>query len=275
MNTTLPANIAPQLAQARAVLERHLSTTLQAIHVFGSAVDGGLKPNSDIDLMVTVSAPLGASVRHALMTDLLSVSRPPGTDGMLRPLEVTVVVRDAVVPWRYPPQRELQFGEWLREALQAGVVEPATVDHDLAILLTKLRQHSVCLVGPPAAELFDPVPQADLSQALLDTVAQWSHAPDWQGDEQTVVLALVRIWFSTATGGIAPKEVAAAWAMERLPEAYRPVLARAQAAYLGSAEDDLADRAEDVEAFVRYTRAVVEHGPQHALVFNPAQPSPG
>lgn len=275
MTTSLPATIAPQLAQARAVLERHLSTTLQAIHVFGSAVDGGLKPHSDIDLMVTVSAPLATSVRRALMVDLLSVSRPPGTDGMLRPLEVTVVVLDAVVPWRYPPQRELQFGEWLREALQVGIVESATLDHDLAILLTKLRQHSVCLVGPPAAELFDPVPQADLSQALRDTVAQWNHAPDWQGDERNVVLALARIWFSAATGGIVPKDVAATWALERLPEEHRPVLASAQAAYLGNAEDDLADRAEDVAAFVRYTRAVIERGPQHAPLFNPAQPTPG
>lgn len=261
MTTSLPATIAPQLAQTRAVLERHLSAKLQAIHLFGSAIDGGLKPHSDIDLMVTVSAPLAAPVRHALMADLLSVSRPPGTEGLLRPLEVTVVVRDAVVPWRYPPLRELQFGEWLREALQSGIVEPATVDHDLAILLTKLRQHSVCLLGLPAAELFDAVPKADLSQALLDTVAQWNEAPDWQGDERNVVLALARIWFSAATGGIAPKEVAAAWALKRLPEEHRLVLARAQAAYLGSAQDDLAYRAADVAAFVHYTRAVIEHGP--------------
>jgi len=38
---------------------------------------------------------------------------------------LALVVRDEVVPWRYPPLRELQFGEWLREALQAGIVEPA------------------------------------------------------------------------------------------------------------------------------------------------------
>ena len=105
-------------------------------------------------------------------------------------------------------------------------------DHDLAILLTKARQHSVCLVGPPAAELFDAVPQADLSRALLDTVAQWNEAPDWQGDERNVVLALARIWFSAATGEIASKDAAAAWALERLPDEHRPVLARARDAYL-------------------------------------------
>ncbi|WPH17110.1 AadA family aminoglycoside 3''-O-nucleotidyltransferase [Variovorax paradoxus] len=258
MTASLPPEIIPQLAQARAVLAHHLAGTLQAIHLFGSAVDGGLKPHSDIDLMVTVEAPLPAQVRHALMTDLLSVSGSPGAGGPWRPLEVTLVVRSEVVPWRYPPLRELQFGEWLRDALQAGIVEPAMPDHDLAILLTKLRQHSVCLLGPPAAELFDPVPRADFTRSLLDTVAQWNDAPDWQSDERNVVLALARIWFSACTGQIAPKDAAAAWALERLPGEHRPVLASAHAAYLGHAPDNLADRPTQVGAFVRYTRALIE-----------------
>jgi streptomycin 3"-adenylyltransferase len=250
--------ISPQLSQARSVLERNLAGTLQAIHLFGSAVDGGLKPHSDIDLLVTVGAPLAAPVRHSLMMDLLSVSGRPGADGSRRPLEVTVVVRKEVVPWRYPPLRELQFGEWLREELQAGVVQPAAWDHDLAILLTKARQHSVCLLGLPAVELFDAVPKADLSQALLDTVAQWNEQPDWLGDERNVVLALARIWFTASTGEIASKDAAATWALEGLPDEHRPVLARAHAAYLGSAEDDLSDRAGQVTAFVRYVRRVIE-----------------
>ncbi|GEM_PF-6550602 len=47
-------------------------------------------------------------------------------------------------------------------------------------------------------------------------------AADWQGDERNVVLALARIWFSAATGTIAPKDVAANWALERLPQEHRP-----------------------------------------------------
>jgi streptomycin 3"-adenylyltransferase len=242
MTASLPVEIIPQLSQAQAVLERHLAGNLQAIHLFGSAVDGGLKPHSDIDLMVTVSNALTDPVRRSLMMDLLSVSAAVGADGPWRPLEVTLVVRSEVVPWRYPPLRELQFGEWLRAELQAGIIPPAVPDHDLAILLTKVRQHSVCVAGPPAAELFNPVPEADFSQALLDTVAQWNDEPDWQGDERNVVLALARIWFSAVTGEIAPKDVAAAWALERLPDEYRPVLAMARAAYLGGVEDGLAHR---------------------------------
>jgi len=113
-------------------------------------------------------------------------------------------------------------------------------------------------MGPPAAELFEPVPAADFAQALLDTVAQWNEAPDWVGDERNVVLALARIWFSAVTGGIASKDAAATWALERLPERHRPVLAKARSAYLGHARDDLAEHAEDVAAFVRHVRAEIE-----------------
>ena len=261
MTDSVPTELADQLSRARAVLERHLGGTLEAIHLFGSAVDGGLQPLSDIDLLVTVGAPLADPVRRALMMELLDVSAAPGTSTAWRPLEVTVLVRGEVVPWRYAPMRQLQFGEWLREDLQRGIVEPAMPDHDLAILLTKARQHSIGLLGPPAERLFDPVPAGDFARALADTLAQWNGPSDWEGDERNVVLALARIWFSAATGGIAPKDAAAAWVLERLPEAHRPVLARARAAYRGEAEDDLACRADAVAAFVHHAKAAIGRVP--------------
>ncbi len=258
-DTLPPSEIAPQLSLARAVLERHLAGTLQALHLFGSAVDGGLKPGSDIDLLVTVTMPPSEPVRRALMTELLSVSAMPVASESLRPLEVTVLAREHVVPWRHPARRELQFGEWLREDLLAGRFEPPMFDHDLAILLTKARRHSIGLLGPDASTLFDPVPAHDFAKALADTVAQWNEPSDWLGDERNIVLALARVWFSVETGGIASKDVAAAWAIEQLPPEHRPVLATARAAYLGVAQDDLAARADEVTAFVRHTRATIEH----------------
>lgn len=151
MGEFFPAQVFKQLSHARAVIERHLAATLDTIHLFGSAIDGGLKPDSDIDLLVTVSAAPNDSLRQALMLDLLKVSSPPGDGGTWRPLELTVVARSEVVPWRYPARRELQFGEWLRHDILSGTFEPAVLDHDLAILLTKARQHSLALLGPSAA----------------------------------------------------------------------------------------------------------------------------
>lgn len=71
MGEFFPAQVFKQLSHARAVIERHLAATLDTIHLFGSAIDGGLKPDSDIDLLVTVSAAPNDSLRQALMLDLL------------------------------------------------------------------------------------------------------------------------------------------------------------------------------------------------------------
>ena len=50
--------ISNQLSEVLSVIERHLESTLLAVHLYGSAVDGGLKPYSDIDLLVTVAVNL-------------------------------------------------------------------------------------------------------------------------------------------------------------------------------------------------------------------------
>lgn len=71
-----------------------------------------------------------------------------------------------IVPWRYPARRELQFGEWQRKDILAGIFEPATTDSDLAILLTKTKQHSIVLAGSAAKDLFSSVPESDLFKAL-------------------------------------------------------------------------------------------------------------
>ncbi|MCM3356368.1 DUF4111 domain-containing protein, partial [Bacillus halotolerans] len=72
---------------------------------------------------------------------------------------------------------------------------------------------AAALVGPPADVLFEPVPARDFVAALLATVAQWQAEPDWRDDACNIVLALARIWYSAATGKIAPKDVAAAWVL--------------------------------------------------------------
>ncbi|AKQ66822.1 Streptomycin 3''-O-adenylyltransferase [Myxococcus hansupus] len=135
----MPVEVAPQVSSASEVLRRHLAPSLQAIHLFGSAVEGGLKPRSDVDLLVT-----------------------------------------------------------------------------------------------------------------------GNEAADWRGDERNVVLALARIWFSLSTGGFAPKDVAAQWLIERLPDVHQGLMHRARDSYQGVRQDDLASRGPEVAAFVRFARAAIE-----------------
>ncbi|WP_338760672.1 aminoglycoside adenylyltransferase family protein [Massilia sp. METH4] len=257
---SLPATAVAQLAAARAVLEHRLGDRLVAIYLFGSAVEGGLQPRSDLDLLVAVGEPLDEPTRHGVMTELLDVSAPPGAGSALRALEVTVVAIGAVVPWRYPAIRELQFGEWLRDDLRAGRFEPPVRDHDLAILLTKVRGHGIPLHGPPAATVFEPVPPGDLARALGDTLAQWNEEADWRGDECHIALALARIWYTAGTGRIAGKAQAAAWALERLPPELRPLLAAARSAYLDGDGAGLGGHEARLAALVAHVRTRVAAG---------------
>ncbi len=93
--------------------------------LYGSAVDGGLKPYSDIDLLVTVAVKLDETTRRALLNDLMEASAFPGESETLRAIEVTLVVHDDIIPWRYPAaKRELQFGEWQRNDILASSSQP-------------------------------------------------------------------------------------------------------------------------------------------------------
>lgn len=250
MNPLPSSCLADQLSRIQRVLRHRLPAGLLALYLYGSAVQSRLQPYSDIDLLAVVDAPLPAAARLALMRDLLSVSAWPGSDPHCRAVELTVLVRADVVPWRFPPRRELQFGEWLREALQAGQAPQPEPDPDLAILLTQLRQHSVALLGPPAEDCFEPVPVQDLNAAMHRAAAQWEKPADWAGDERNVLLALARIWFSLCTGDIASKDAAAAWAAERLPQPCKGVMEHARDAYLGLASDRLDRQPEQVQACI-------------------------
>ncbi|HWV10081.1 MAG TPA: nucleotidyltransferase domain-containing protein, partial [Pseudomonas sp.] len=116
-----------------------LGDDLLAVYLYGSAVDGGLRPDSDIDLLVIARTPLAGHARQHLVQRLLELSAYPARDGV-RPLELTLVVLDDIRPWRYPPRRDLVFGEWLRPVLEAGEIAPPALDPDLSVLLTSARQ---------------------------------------------------------------------------------------------------------------------------------------
>ncbi|HEY8608373.1 MAG TPA: nucleotidyltransferase domain-containing protein [Noviherbaspirillum sp.] len=63
MTNGLPESIARQVSRTRLSLKHHFGDAIQSIYLFGSTVDGGLKPSSDIDLLVTVNAPLADATR--------------------------------------------------------------------------------------------------------------------------------------------------------------------------------------------------------------------
>ncbi len=247
-------SIAVQLEQAVATIELHLNSPIRSIHLYGSALQGGLKPLSDIDLLVTVDMPLTGIERNNLQTALLGCSAYPGTDEKLRALEVTVVLYSDLVPRRHPAKRQMQFGEWLRQDIVDGKIEPTIADNDLTILIAQLHQASLVIKGEEAESLFPKIPLADLRAAMFESLDSLDSSQGWVGNERNTLLTLCRIWYSVATGEIVSKDQAAEWLLERLPEKYKPIIVEARQSYLGSQADNLASSLEQVEQFIAFAR---------------------
>jgi hypothetical protein len=85
---------------------------------------GGLRPRSDLDVLVASKRPMTNDEKQDLVHRILPISWQQTPGGMLRGIELTVVVQSDVRPWRYPPNRDFQYGGWLRLALERGETEP-------------------------------------------------------------------------------------------------------------------------------------------------------
>jgi predicted nucleotidyltransferase len=214
-----------------------LGSDLAAAYLFGSAVLGGLRPDSDLDVLALSRRPTTLDEKGALVQRLLEISGRRRPEGRWRRLELTIVVASELTPWRFPPRFDFQYGDWLRREFEGGNLEPwtTTENGDLATLLTMARQYGEPLAGPRAADLLSAVPEADLRAAMVGDLELLLE--ELMSDTRNVLLTFSRIWCTLATGEIRSKDEAAVWAHERLPEAQRPVLAHARSAYLGEQED--------------------------------------
>jgi streptomycin 3"-adenylyltransferase len=213
-------------------------------YLHGSAVLGGLRPDSDIDVLVVSKRATTPDEKRVLIDRLMALSGSGDPSGNARSIELTVVVESDIRPWRYAPRFDFQYGDWLRAQFRRGELTPWTTPNpDLAPIITMVLLGNQALFGPAPARVFDPVPQEDVTRAILEGIP--ALLEDLESDTRNVVLTFARIWMTVATGVIRSKDAAADWALERLPAEHCPVLARARATYLGEEPerwDDLLDR---------------------------------
>lgn len=252
------SGVPEEAIEAVRVVRDALEESMVAAYLFGSAVMGGLRPSSDVDVLVLVEQALRARERRRIVKGLLEVSGRVVRDGARRPLEITVVRRGEVVPWRYPPAYQLMYGEWLRAAFESGEDPGPSGDPDLAIVLAKVRDHGLALRGPPATETLDPVPVGDLRRAMRDALPRL--LAEVRGDERNVVLTLARMWRTAVAGDVVPKDVAAAWAVARLDAEAAALLEVARRGYLGDGENVWVGNDAALDALVATLRLAVEAG---------------
>lgn len=253
-----------QAERVAAVVREVLGENVIGVYLHGSAVFGGLRPTSDIDVLGVTRRPTTRDERRALIRRLLPISGRGDPTGLSRSVELTIVVQGEVRPWRYPPKLDLQYGDWWRGEFERGDLEPwESPNPDLALLVEMALKANHPLFGPPPAEVLDAVPPADVRRALLDVIP--GLLADLEGDERNVVLTFARIWATLATGLIWQKDAAADWALARLPPEHHAVLTHARAIYLGDAEEEWGDLLKQVRPYVNHVLGEIRLVPSTAM----------
>ncbi|ONK21351.1 adenylyltransferase [Bacillus sp. VT-16-64] len=248
--------IPKEAIQAVEMIEELLDRILVGVYLYGSAVMGGLRINSDVDILVVTNQSLSEKTRRELTNRLMLISGKIGNANAIRPLEVTVINQKDVVPWQFPPKYEFMYGEWLRDQFEKGDMPSPTYDPDLAILLALARENSMALLGVNAAEVLDPVPIKDIQRAIKESLP--GLIEDIKGDERNVILTLARMWFTASTSEISSKDQSAEWAIPQLPEYHAALLHLARKAYLGERVDKWEGREIEVTSLVHYMKKSIE-----------------
>jgi predicted nucleotidyltransferase len=216
-----------QLREVVGIVDAVLGREAIGTYLHGSFVLGGLRPASDLDVLVVARHAMSDEERTGLLARLLPVS---GFIDGLRPVELRVVSQSAVRR-RYAPTGDFLYGEWLRDRYESGEVPQPEPMPQLALLLTTVLAGNHALAGAPPSQVLDPVPHEDMVRASVAEIP--SLLDDLDTDTRNVVLTIARIWVTLATGEIVPKDRAASWASAGLPATARPVLDHARQLYLG------------------------------------------
>lgn len=245
----------PEAEQALRVVQQHFASALVAVYLHGSAVAGGLRPDSDVDTLVVIDRPMTPVASKHLVTELMKISGRPGSGSTLRPLELIVFLSSDLTSSSYPARRQFLYGEWLRDTFEAGEAPGPASDPDLTLVLAQARQTAEPLFGPDTTDLLPVIPQADIRRAIGDALP--ALLDSLEGDERNVLLTLARMWRTLVTGEFVSKDAAAEWAQTRLPAEHATVLADARDGYLGILKDDWGPRRQEVRRVADDLRACV------------------
>lgn len=242
----LKDEIKQQLKDSLALLKQIFGTDLLGVYIYGSALVGGLQKYSDIDLFVVTNRVTTSEEKERLIGKLLQISgiymkstKPP--------IEMTIVEKNMINPWQYPPHFDFQYGEWLRESFEEGIYYPWSSNEmtDLAIIATQILLKSETLFGLEPEQLLAPVPYQDFMKAMLHDLDRL--ITDLKDDTRNVLLTFARIWSTLKTDAIRAKPDAADWVINHLPEVFQPVMIRAKAICIGR-ENEYWD---DLESLIR------------------------
>lgn len=156
-----------------------LGDNLVGAYVTGSLATGGYTPEvSDIDVMLVVAFPLDDATKTAVVEALRNSALPCPTRG----LELVVYRRDAIATGRTDPAFEVELNDGPRMPFRFTFTPSDRPEADgtfwYALDRDIVAQHGFALLGPPPAEVFGALPEADVA-AVIAAANRWheEHAP--------------------------------------------------------------------------------------------------
>ena len=214
-----------------------LGDGLVGVYLHGSLALGCFNPAlSDIDVLVVTLRPLTSTEREALAPLLAAGGR----------IDISFLPEPSLRRWRHPAPYDLHF------AWKGGRLLGPGEDHDLAAHVTVARHGGVALLGPPPVDVFPEVPWEDYEDSLRRDLESCGE----HGGGIYAVLSPARIWATLTERVVHSKASGAAWALERAPQEFQPLLSQALETYRIGTSDQLFERHE-VRPFVDFVIAQV------------------
>lgn len=239
-SATRPQQSDEALAATEAI-SRILQDALLAVYLHGSAVSGGLRPQSDLDLLAVIDRPMTDEQRRALLSAMLRISgRHPRPAGAPRCIELMVFLQADISAPIFPVRAEFIYGEWLRDAFESEQLPVPVSDPENTLVLAQARQEAVPILGPEPRELLPSIPLEHVRGAMREALPVL--VDGLHGDERNVLLTLARMWRTSVSGDFITKHAAAKWAANQMPDTEAQTLLYARDAYLGGVKDEWRNR---------------------------------
>jgi len=207
-----------------------LGENLTGVYLHGSAAMGCFHPErSDLDLILVVERSVPEKAKLAFMERAVRLNAEAPAKG----LEFSVVRREVCKPFVYPTPFELHFSNAHLQAWREDPVQYVKwmqgVDWDLAAHFTVINACGVVLYGGEVSQVFGPVPRRDYLDSIRldveDACREISRDPVYY------TLNLCRVLAQVREGLVLSKKSGGEWALERLPDDFRPVVQAALRGY--------------------------------------------
>lgn len=205
-------DIAAYLDEVVARVRRAAGPELVGAYAGGSYALGAYVPGrSDLDVAVVVRAAAARQLKEELVARLRHEVLPCPARGLELVVYRQTVVRSPALDALFELNLNTGAAMPFRVDLEADVADA----HWFAIDRSILNQAGLALVGPPAAELFAPIPPRTLAPVLLEAL-RWHAGGEAQGDD--AVLNACRSLRFVEEGVWSSKPDAGAWAFGQVAD---------------------------------------------------------